>query len=191
MDKKRVCRAMLLGRLVGGIALAFGAGHAVASDQVGQWHVDVMGTGISADDARSVDDDFVGGTFAVGYAFHEHWNVEVAGQFLNLEGVGPGVDIDQKAISANVLNIYNRDGIFSPYLLAGIGILDTDPSIDSHDHHSQLQLGFGALTDLGGSGRVALRTEAVYRYEDASTSLEDWLFNIGLRFAFGGHLEKK
>jgi OOP family OmpA-OmpF porin len=155
------------------------------SDQVGQWHVDGMATGIKTDGVRDVEDAFAGGTLALGYAFAERWNFELAGQVLSLDGEDGAPGLDQTALSANLLNIYNRSERFSPYWLAGIGWVETDPDGGDDDSNTQAQLGIGALTDLGSSGRWSLRTEAVHRWEDADSTLRDWLLNIGFRYAIG------
>jgi hypothetical protein len=53
-----------------------------------------------------VEDAFAGGTLAFGYAFAEHWNVEIAGLALSIDGEGGAPDLDQTAVSVNFLNIY-------------------------------------------------------------------------------------
>ena len=159
---------------------------AVASDLPGQWYLNGMGTGIVADDDRLVDDDLAGGTLAIGYAMSEHFNLELAGQLLELDGDGPsGVDVDQTAVSLNLMNIYNRSGTFSPYLLGGVGWVNSDPVGAADDDNLQLQGGVGLLTNLFGD-RFSLRTEALYRWEDADADeYGDILINVGLGYAFG------
>jgi OOP family OmpA-OmpF porin len=167
-------------------ALVLVAAAAPASDQPGQWYLNGMGTGIVADDDRLVDDGVAGGELAIGYALSEHFNLELAGQILELDGDGPsGVDVDQTALSLNLMNIYNRSGLFSPYLLGGVGWVNSDPQGAQDDDNLQLQGGLGVLTNLFGD-RFSLRTEALYRWEDADQDeYGDILINVGLGYAFG------
>jgi len=180
-------------------ATAIGAslllGHAVAqaAEEVGQAYVKGMGSYISADDDRHVDDEFAGGLVGFGYALDDHFNLEFDFQSLSLDGEGtfsldggesftPWPDQDQTALNVSLLNIYNRDGIFSPFILGGVGVVNTD-SGGSDSDDLQAQLGVGVLAALG--ERVSLRTEMLGRWQDASSSLTDVLFNLGFSVALG------
>ena len=92
-------------------------------------------------------------------------------------------DQDQTALNVNLMNIYNRDGLFSPYILAGLGVVNTDIGSEDGDD-LQGQLGLGVLTRLWGS-RLSLRTEALARGQDASDNLTDILVNVGFSVALG------
>jgi len=180
-------------------ATALGAslllGHAVAqaAEDVGQAYLKGMGSYISSDSDRHTDDDIAGGLVGFGYALSEHFNVEFDLQALDLDGDGtfstdggegssPYPDQDQTAMNLNLLNIYNRDGRFSPFILAGVGVVNTDiGSSDSDD--LQAQLGVGLLAALG--ERVSFRTEVLARHQDASSSLTDVLVNAGFSVALG------
>jgi OOP family OmpA-OmpF porin len=183
-------------------AAALGAslllGHAVAqaAEEVGQAYVKGMGSYISGDDDRHIDDGFAGGLVGFGYALSDNFNVEFDFQRLNLDGEGtfttdggeggpistPYPDQDQAAINVNLINIYNRDGMFSPFILAGLGVVNTDIN-DSDGDDLQAQLGVGVLAALG--ERVSLRTEMLARQQDSSSSLTDVLFNLGFSVALG------
>ena len=157
-----------------------------AAEDVGRVYVKALGTYIDADSDRLVDDDVVGGALGFGYSLSEHFNVEFDLQKLNLDGDPSGnPDQDQTAVNLNLMNIYNRSGLFAPYLLAGAGIVNTDIDDGSQDHDDlQLQGGAGVLTRLWGD-RVSLRTEVLYRWQDASSSLSDVLVNAGFSVALG------
>lgn len=158
-------------------------GHAAqAAEEVGQAYLKAMGTYISADDDRGTDDEFAGGLGGFGYALSEHFNVEFDFQSLSLDGEGGFPDQDQTALNLNLLNVYNRDGIFSPFILAGAGVVNTDIN-NSDSDDLQGQLGLGVLAALG--ERVSLRTEMLGRYQDADDSLTDVLFNFGFSVALG------
>ncbi|MEO7385479.1 MAG: OmpA family protein [Gammaproteobacteria bacterium] len=174
-------------------------GHAVAqaAEEVGQAYLKGLGTYISADGDRHVDDDVAGGVIGFGYALSEHFNVEFDFQKLNLDGDGTFTtdggeggpisnnypDQDQTAINVNLMNIYNRNGLFSPYILAGVGVVNTDSNGSDHDD-LQGQIGLGVLTRLWGS-RLSLRSEVLARGQDASENLTDVLINVGLSVALG------
>jgi OmpA-OmpF porin, OOP family len=148
-----------------------------------------------------VDDEFAGGLVGFGYALSEHFNVEFDFQRLNLDGEGtfdvvtdggeggpitttfPYLDQDQGAVNVSLMNIYNRGGLFSPYLLAGLGVVNTDSGGSDHDD-LQGQFGLGVLTRLMGS-RLALRSEVLARGQDSSSSLADVLVNVGFSLALG------
>ena len=184
-----------------GASLLLGHAVAQAAEEVGQAYLKGLGTYISADSDRHVDDEVAGGLVGFGYALSEHFNVEFDFQKLNLDGEGtfdvvtdggeggpitttfPYQDQKQSALNVNLMNIYNRSGIFSPYILAGIGVVNTD-SNGSDSDDLQGQLGVGALTRLLGS-RLALRTEVLARGQDSSSSLADVLVNVGFSLALG------
>lgn len=176
-------------------ATALGAslllGHAVAqaAEEVGQAYIKGLATYIDPDSDRNVDNGVVGGVGGFGYALSEHFNVELDFQSLRLdgedgaEGGGSFPNQDQTALSANLMNIYNRDGLFAPYVLAGLGVVNTE--VDGSDSDDlQAQLGVGVLTRLWGS-RLSLRSEVLGRYQDADDSLTDLLVNVGFSLALG------
>ncbi len=158
-----------------------------ASPQEGNWYIDGLGSFIIADDDRFVDDGFVGGGLTLGYALSENWNLEFDGKFFDMDGERGGPDQEQIMLGANVMNVYNRAGRFTPYLLGGAGWANTDGSGNTQpDDRDALELrgGIGMLTDLW-SDRWSLRTEALVRWENADDDLTDWVLNVGLGYAMG------
>ncbi len=179
-----------------GASLLLGHAVAQAAEEVGQAYLKGLGTYISADSERQVEDEVAGGLVGFGYALSEHFNVEFDFQRLNLDGDTQTVDggeggpvttvfpdQDQTAINVSLMNIYNRDGLFSPFILAGVGVVNTD-SAGSDSDDLQGQFGLGVLTRLMGS-RLALRTEVLARGQDSSPSLADVLVNVGFSLALG------
>ena len=175
-------------RLTAALLLATCAAVTVHADaEVGQWYLNGFGTYVGADDDRLVDDTVAGGGVGVGYAFGQNWNIEIDGQFLGLDGERGGPDQDQLMLGLNMLNIYNREGRFSPYLLGGAGWVNTDGkgSTAPKDRDTlQLKGGVGLMTDLW-NDRWSLRTEALYRWENADQTLSDWFINVGVGYAIG------
>ncbi|MEO8224993.1 MAG: OmpA family protein, partial [Gammaproteobacteria bacterium] len=178
-----------------GAALLLGHATAHAAEQVGQAYLKGLGTYISADSDRHVDEAVAGGLVGFGYALSDHFNVEFDFQRLNLDGKGsflidggegatsPYPDQDQTAINVNLMNIYNRNGLFSPYLLAGVGVVNTD-SNGAEGDDLQGQLGLGVLTRLWGN-RLSLRSEVLARGQDSTKNLADVLVNVGFSVALG------
>ncbi len=173
--------------LLGAAALSFFlAMPAQASEEVGQWYLDGMGSFIFADSDRLVDDSLVGGGGTLGYAFGELWNIEADAKFFGLDGDG-GPDQDQFMLGVNMMNIYNRDGRFSPYLLGGAGWVRTEGqgTTQPADRDTlELKGGVGMRTDLWNE-RWSLRTEALYRWENSNDTLSDWIVNVGVGYAIG------
>lgn len=168
------------------LMLVLGLQSVQAAEDVGRVYVKALGTYIDADSDRLVDDDVVGGAIGFGYSLSEHFNLEFDMQKLNMDGDPSGnPDQDQTAVNLNLMNIYNRSGLFAPYLLAGAGVVNTDIDDGSPDGDDlQLQGGAGVLTRLWGD-RLSLRTEVLYRWQDASSSLSDVLVNAGFSVALG------
>lgn len=155
-----------------------------ASDQVGQFYTGAMGTYIDGDRDRNTRDEIAGGQIQFGYALSEYFNVELDGQLLDING-SPGPDLKQEAVSLDLMNVHNRDGAFSPYILGGIGWVNSEFQGGADDDNLQLKAGFGLLSDLF-SDRLSLRTEILMRWEDArGGNFRDFIANAGLQYAFG------
>jgi OOP family OmpA-OmpF porin len=178
---------------VAAACLAVGlAQSAQAREEPGQAYLTPMATYINPDGrvgGSDLEDGVKGGLVGVGYALEEHWNIELFLQRLSLENEAGSADLDQTGLALNLLNVYNRDGRFSPYLLGGVGFVNDDAggTIGDEDNF-QAQGGVGMFWNLFGE-RVSLRTEALYRWEDADSSLGDFLVNAGLQIALGGRKE--
>jgi OOP family OmpA-OmpF porin len=156
-----------------------------ASEQPGQWYVDGLVTGISADSSRQLDDGFAGGGVAFGYAVSKYFNIEVMGLLFDIDGDNAPA-LEQTMLNLNLMNVYNRAGNFSPYLIGGAGWVNSDPNGGHSQDNLQMQGGIGLLTDLSSNDRWSLRTEVLYRWEDADGGdLGDILLNIGVGFAMG------
>ncbi len=170
------------------VALGLSLSVANALEEAGQAYITPMATYINPDGSISGDeleDGIKGGQLAVGFALADRWNIELAAQRLTLDGKNTSASLDQTGIVLNVLNVYNRAGRFSPYLIGGVGFVNDDAggSVGDEDNF-QAQGGLGLFTDLFGE-RVALRSEVLYRWEDATDSLGDWLVNVGFQVALG------
>lgn len=168
--------------LLGALGLAAGPALA-AGGKAGEPYVKGMASYIFADSDRLVDDELAGGLVGFGWAVDERWNLELDVQSLSLSGEQGGPDQRQTALSANAMYVWARDARFSPYALAGLGILNTDIKGERDRDNLHLQGGLGLLAGL--SDRLALRGEVLYRRESASGSPGDVLLNLGLQLAIG------
>jgi OOP family OmpA-OmpF porin len=156
------------------------------ADEPGDKYIAIMGSGIAADSERLVDDGLAGAEVVIGRALSQHWNVEGAFGFLNLSGDNDkgGIDQDQLYLNVNLLNIYNRNGRFKPYLLGGIGYVKTTAYSQPDRDNFQANLGGGALIPIF-NDRTHFRAELLARWEDDDISFTDIILNMGVSFQFG------
>lgn len=157
---------------------------AFAIEEVGQAYVTPMGTYFSGDSDRHVDSGVQGATLGIGLALEQHWNLELAVQRLALDPKSGASGGHDTGVMINALNLYNRDGKFSPYLIGGIGIVGNNIPGVKDSSNFQAQAGGGLMWTVWRN--IGLRTEALYRYEDASSSLGDFILNFGLQVPIGG-----
>lgn len=158
----------------------------LAQAEVDDAYLKGLATYIDPDSDRAVDSEVAGGAFGFGLRLSERFNAEFDVQALDLSGESGAPDQEQTALGVNLMNIYNRGGRFSPFLLLGAGVVSTDiDGAAGSDEDLQIQGGAGLLTRLG-SDRVALRAEALYRWQDdPPDSLGDWLVNVGVQVGLG------
>ena len=160
-------------------------GAAQAADEPGDWYISVVASGADPDTARLVKDGS-GANVSVGRVFREHWNFEGTFGFLNFSGDSAkgGIDQDQIYLNANVLNIYNRAGRFQPYLLGGLGFVQTSSYRVSDETNFEALLGGGAFIPIF-DDKVRIRAEILARFESADTNLTDYIVNLGVAIPFG------
>ena len=160
-----------------------------AADQPGDMYISVMASGAKADDERLVNDGG-GAQVALGRVIHKHWNIEGALGFLNFGGDNDkgGINQDQIYLNANLLNVYNRDGRFQPYLLGGLGFVQTSAYRVSDETNFQATLGGGAFIPIF-NDKARLRAEVLARLESADSNLTDVIVNLGVIFPFGRKAE--
>jgi OOP family OmpA-OmpF porin len=178
-------RSVIAG-LVGAMLLL---GHAAfAIEDVGQAYVTPMGTFFAGDNKRNVQDGVKGATLGLGIALEDHWNLELGVQRLSLDPEPSGKSGHDTGVMLNALNLYNRGGRFSPYMLGGVGIVSNSTPGVKDTSSFQAQGGVGLMTNIWRS--VALRTEALYRFENASTHVGDFILNFGLQVPIGTSTKK-
>jgi OOP family OmpA-OmpF porin len=172
------------------------------AEEVGKDYVDIMGTYMDADSERNLEGGVGGVDIRVGRAFGDLWNLELAGNYISLDGDPRrnGNDFPgwtQGSLGINGLIVMNRDGRFQPYVLAGVG--GNSERYDGNQKRENLygDLGLGAIVPIF-ENRGRLRAEVKYRGVDnvrelnsndnatgGTYSAGDLLVNVGFGIPFG------
>jgi len=169
-----------------------------AQAQLGDWYVTPSVIFNDDDGDRNVDDSLSGAQVVAGRDLTKNFTFEGLLGYSSIKGYrGPPVfDIwpDQKHLdlSANLLAYFNRDSMFAPYLLVGLGYLAVDAEEGSiflgntgRDNRPTASYGVGLKWHMGQS-QYSVRTE--YRTRIAfgdPNDLTDRLWTIGLQYDFG------
>ena len=167
------------------LAMALSAGSALADDAY-KTYFDVMGTISSHDRDRVVADGIAGGALRYGMIFNERWNFEGALGYLEQDAdssKGGTSDLEQWSVGANALAVFYRGKPFQPFLLAGLGGVNSDYANDD-DTNLYYDLGAGAFASIFDDA-ARIRADVVYRFEDDDADNKDWIFNIGVNIPLG------
>ncbi|NND64632.1 MAG: OmpA family protein [Gammaproteobacteria bacterium] len=167
----------------------------VAGDS-GQWYFSPMLQYLEDDAGRFTDPGY-GLHLGLGHKMGRNWALE--GTFTGNEFNG-GVDYRQYGIGLDLIKMFG-DGSVKPYVLAGIGYLDSDVSVGDlggpapDDYtNEEAHIGLGLAFPVG--KRNYMRSDLRYRRDFASSSapinvdLDDWVFNIGMAMPLGKGKEK-
>lgn len=160
------------------------------SDSVGHWYLAPEVGATITDHSRSVDNAVFYG-LAFGKHLNENWSAELNVLSGSHDRKHGAPDLRMTAVSADVLRVFNRDGIFSPFLTAGLGVINDDPSPGSSDNSFMAQAGVGALIHVwnssSGSSNFAIRPQVRVRWDNTGVYDDpvDVLVGVGFEFAFG------
>ncbi len=158
---------------------------AIAEDQ---WYFAPSLSYVLADDDRVADDDF-GLQLGVGQVINESWNIEFSAVMDTLDLESGAGEYKQRGIQVDGLYFFDRDRSIDPYLVGGIGGLQTKLGTNK-DTNMMANVGAGVMHMIGDS--ISLRADARYRLDDDDKSVAmedrfgDWIVNIGLAIPFGG-----
>jgi len=153
-----------------------------------QWYFAPNLSYVIADDDRVADDDF-GLQLGVGQIINQSWNIELSVVMDTLESESGASEFKQRGLQFDGLYFFDRDRNLDPYLVAGIGGLQTKFGNDKSTN-MMANVGAGVMHMINDS--VSLRADARYRLDDDDTSMAtenrfgDWVVNIGLAIPFGG-----
>lgn len=154
----------------------------------GQWYFAPNLSYVIADDDRFADDDF-GLQLGVGQVINESWNVEFSAVMDTLDQDNSGAEFKQRGLQFDGLYFFDRDRRFDPYLVGGVGGLQTKFAGDKSTNMIA-NVGAGLMHMINDS--TSLRADARYRLDVDETSIAtenrfgDWVLNIGLAIPFGG-----
>jgi outer membrane protein OmpA-like peptidoglycan-associated protein len=168
-------------------------GAVATAEEVGKWYVNPAIGYALLDDDRFVDDDsFIGGS--TGRHISERWSAELnifSGEFDDDFG---GRELDLRAVSIDLLRVFNRESRFSPFISAGVGVISNrQGAITRRNEDPLVQVGGGVLIDLfensSGSLLFQLRPEIKGRLDffdrDGVDDFFDAFASIGFTLAFG------
>lgn len=170
------------------LAVFGGTTEAFADAEPGQGYFTFMGSYIDDDKDRGIEDAINGGQFGIGYALNERWNVEgmLSAAIPKTKDPAFGPDQDHLGLGIDLQRMFRRDERFTPYLHAGVGYFQVDPTGPNPDEEGAMySVGAGFLLDLFDSN-VAVRGEWRHRLDSASqTNFRDNLISVGLHIPFG------
>jgi OOP family OmpA-OmpF porin len=171
---------------------------AAAHGQMGDWYVAPSVIFNDDDGDRNIDDSLSGGQVTAGRDLTKNLTLEGLLGYSSIKGyTGPPVfDIwpDQKHLdlSANLLAYFNRDSMFAPYLLVGVGYLLVDAKEGAQflgntgrDDRPTASYGLGLKWRMGQSN-YSIRAEHRVRTAFDNENLTDQLTTIGVQYDFGG-----
>lgn len=156
------------------------------SGEVGRWYVTPRAGGLVTDDDRHIEDgdELLG--LSVGKHVSEAWSVELNANGARLNTFSP------YAASLDLLRVFRRDQLLSPYLTVGAGGLRNDLKVGDDTTDFIAQAGAGLIWNLSenrnGTGSFSLRPEIKARWDDVGREghFTDYIATLGFQFAFGG-----
>ena len=134
------------------------------------------------DKGRGVDDAVAGGQVSLGWVLSNRVSIE---GMLGSSDLGGPDDLRISEGSLNLLVSLSPDTRLSPYLIGGIGMMNTDSTGMDAENSTLANAGLGLKYQFGDSP-VSLRLEYRARFETANTlTFTDQITSLGLQFAFG------
>ncbi len=169
-------------------AVSLGISTSAAAIDEGQWYFAPSLSYVVADDDRIADDE-LGLQLGLGQVINESWNIEFSAVMDTLELESGASEFKQRGLQVDGLYFFDRDNSIDPYLVGGIGGLQTKFANDKNTN-MMANVGAGVMHMLNDS--ISLRADARYRLDDDDKSVVtenrfgDWVVNIGLAIPFGG-----
>lgn len=158
---------------------------ATATVNAGEMYFTLAGVYTDDDKDRGVDDSVGGSQLGLGWVLTDRVSLEAMAGYSELGAIG----IDDLKIWEGSLNLlvslspYTR---LSPYLMGGIGMMNTDSSSMTPVNSTLGNLGVGLMYNFGNSP-VSLRLQYRQRFETANTlTYKDRIASLSLQFGFGG-----
>lgn len=167
-----------------------------AQAQSGDWYVAPSIMYTDDDGERNIDDSVAGGQISVGRNISDYLSFEGLVGYSAISGWCSSPtdcfpDQDHLDISANLLAFYDRDSVFAPYLLVGVGYLavnaDVGPQFTQSmgsDSNPTASVGVGLKWRMGQSN-FSIRGEHRVRTAFDTDTLSEQLTTIGVQYNFG------
>lgn len=155
-------------------------------DSDSDWYVSPLGGFIQNDQSRGENRVQDGGGQAylgLGKELSDSFNLELGLGGNWLEGAGSNSYLRQLGAELDAQYFFTRNSRFSPYLSAGVGLIDYN---SSDEMNPTWGAGLGLLTDIGFK-QAKLRTEVKFRQEVDSSDWahDDVLVRAGVQIPFG------
>ncbi|MCH8060166.1 MAG: OmpA family protein, partial [Proteobacteria bacterium] len=126
--------------------------------------------------------DISGGQLALGWVLTDRVSLEAMAGYSDLGGIS---ELKIWEGSLNLLFSLSPNTRLSPYLLGGIGMMNSDSLTMTPENSALVNLGAGLMYRFGDSS-VSLRFEFRQRFEVANTlTFNDQITSLGLQFGFG------
>lgn len=159
----------------------------------GDWYVSPSIAYSDDDGDRLIDDSVAGGQIQIGREMSDKFWLEGLLGYHDIDGF-PGQE--HVELGFNAIRNFSPDGLFSPYVIGGVGVLSADAGLPSYgvvgvpaagDSSTSVTLtaGLGTLINFGDSP-WALRTEWRFRHAFDDESLTDQVVSLGIQYSFGG-----
>jgi OOP family OmpA-OmpF porin len=170
------------------VSCALMAGSAVADEMDTRAYIAPSVNYTVADKDWGVD-DAIGFAVAVGKPVSQSFNLELNANFAShsaKNGSGGAGSLDNTGLSVDALYFFNRNPDFAPYLVAGVGGLNSR-AIGLNETNFAANAGIGFMKMFSG---VGFRSDVRYRYTDnvgsnPSINPGDWIVSAGLVIPLG------
>lgn len=164
-------------------------GIAHAGSDPGSWYVAPRINGVWVDDGRKAEDD-IGFGAALGKAISPKWNVELGADSSGHRRAGVDDRLRINTIDLNALRVFKREDRINPYLIAGIGQIDTNAPSNDKDIYGKA--GLGLMADIAKNTskgtNLQLRGEMHMRKVFGDPDLTDYVASLGLLYSWGGSI---
>ena len=164
-------------------------GIAHAGSDPGSWYVAPRINGVWVDDGRKAEDD-IGFGAALGKAISPKWNIELGADSSGHRRAGVDDRLRINTIDLNALRVFKREDRINPYLIAGIGQIDTNAPSNDKDIYGKA--GLGLMADIAKNTskgtNLQLRGEMHMRKVFGDPDLTDYVASLGLLYSWGGSI---
>ncbi len=122
--------------------------------------------------------------FALAYNINEKWAFEAGAGVFNTKNKEDDQHIHGWLYTADGIFRFAKYGHLEPYLIGGLGMIAINHNGTDNKHPGNLNAGIG--TQLFWGKTIAMRAEFRDIYSTTGSGRNDYLFNFGVSFLFGG-----